>query len=322
MSNAARLRTSRSSTRSTTTPCSAPTQVIDGGSPAFEAVRAGRHRVRLPRQPLGRQPDHPDRLQRRLGENVALRGGHPLADREPDRGHVSSAGARPTGGSSSAAIDLTFDGTRLLPGPAAGSAPGQDGHAGHGARGAGHADGAVPRRARRQPVPGVHLRDGGSGRSCSVDRRSAPNVFNFCPNGVVTRADMAGYLFRAVHGPNTPPPVYQNIFVDVNFNDYNAFYIQGIYDDGITAGCSTSPLIYCPNVPVTRAQMSVFVWKDQHGSEPPPPCTGVFTDVPCPDGSRSTTSRVSTTRASRRDAAAGTSARTARSRTARWRSSW
>jgi len=110
------------------------------------------------------------------------------------------------------------------------------------------------------------------------------DVFHFCPNGVVTRADMAGYLFRALHGPNTPPPVYQNTFGDVSFNDYNAFYIQGIYDDGITAGCSASPLLYCPNIPVTRAQMSVFVWKDQHGSEAPPACTGVFADVPCPDG--------------------------------------
>ena len=110
------------------------------------------------------------------------------------------------------------------------------------------------------------------------------DMLHFCPNGVVTRADMAGYLFRAVHGANTPPPVYQNTFLDVSFNDYNAFYIQGIYDDGITAGCSATPPLYCPNVPVTRAQMSVFVWKDQHGSEPPPACTGVFNDVPCPDG--------------------------------------
>jgi hypothetical protein len=104
---------------------------------------------------------------------------------------------------------------------------------------------------------------------------------HFCPNGVVTRADMAGYLFRAIHGLNTPPPVYQNIFADVHFNDYNAFYIQGIYNDGITAGCGDGT-IYCPNAPNTRAQMSVFIWKGQHGSTPPPACTGVFTDVPCP----------------------------------------
>jgi hypothetical protein len=107
-------------------------------------------------------------------------------------------------------------------------------------------------------------------------------VLDFCPGNVVTRADMAGYIFRAVHGVNTPPPVYQNIYGDVTFNQYNAFYIQGITDDGITAGCGFGN--YCPDQPNTRAQMSVFIWKGQHGSEAPPACTpagAVFTDVPC-----------------------------------------
>jgi hypothetical protein len=109
-------------------------------------------------------------------------------------------------------------------------------------------------------------------------------IYDFCPDNVVTRADMAGYIFRAVHGSSTPPPVYQNIFADVTFNDYNAFYIQGIFDDGITAGCGFGN--YCPNSPNTRAQMSVFVWKGQHGSEAPPACTppGIFSDVACPGG--------------------------------------
>jgi len=107
-------------------------------------------------------------------------------------------------------------------------------------------------------------------------------ILSFCPDNAVTRADMAGYLFRAVHGANTPPPVYQNTFGDVTFNDYNSFYIQGIFDDGITAGCGNGN--YCPNAPNTRAQMSVFIWKGQNGDTPPPACTGVFTDVPCPSG--------------------------------------
>ena len=107
-------------------------------------------------------------------------------------------------------------------------------------------------------------------------------VLYFCPSGVVTRADMAGYLFRAVNGSNTPPPVYLNIFGDVTFNQYNSFYIQGIFDMGITAGCGSGN--YCPDSPNTRAQMSVFIWKGQHGDTAPPACTGVFTDVPCPSG--------------------------------------
>ncbi len=108
-------------------------------------------------------------------------------------------------------------------------------------------------------------------------------VLDFCPDGVVTRADMAGYLWRGVNGRNAAPPVYQNIFTDVTFNDYNAFYIQGIFDLGITAGCGTN--IYCPGNPVTRAQMSVFLVKATEGSDfVPPACTGVFADVPCPGG--------------------------------------
>ena len=106
-------------------------------------------------------------------------------------------------------------------------------------------------------------------------------VLYFCPDGVVTRADMAGYLWRAINGRDTPPPVYQNIFTDVTFNDYNSFYIQGIYDLGITAGCFDGTA-YCPNVPVTRAQMSALVWRGEHGEEAPPACTGIFNDVPCP----------------------------------------
>ena len=108
----------------------------------------------------------------------------------------------------------------------------------------------------------------------------APGILYFCPDGNVTRADMAGYLWRAINGRNTPPPVYQNIFSDVTFNDYNSFYIQGIYDMGIAAGCGGG--LYCPNIPVTRAQMSALVWRGEHGEEPPPSCTGVFLDVPCP----------------------------------------
>ena len=107
---------------------------------------------------------------------------------------------------------------------------------------------------------------------------------SFCPNGLVTRADMAGYIFRAANGATTAPPVYQYAFHDVAFNDFNSFYIQGIFEQGVTAGCGGGN--YCPHTPNTRAQMAVFLWKGRHGAEPPPACTppGVFADVPCPGG--------------------------------------
>jgi hypothetical protein len=39
--------------------------------------------------------------------------------------------------------------------------------------------------------------------------------------------------------------------------------------------------MYCPENPVTRAQMAVFLLKAKHGSSyMPPAATGVFSDVP------------------------------------------
>ena len=107
---------------------------------------------------------------------------------------------------------------------------------------------------------------------------------SFCPNGLVTRADMAGYIFRAANGAGIAPPVYQYAFHDVAFNDFNSFYIQGIFEQGVTAGCGGGN--YCPHAPNTRAQMAVFLWKGQHGAQAPPACVppGVFADVPCPGG--------------------------------------
>ena len=107
-------------------------------------------------------------------------------------------------------------------------------------------------------------------------------AYAFCPNEIVTRRSMAGYIERAVHGALTPPPVYTGQFDDVLLGSFNSDYIQGLLNDGITAGCNVQPPLYCPDVPVTRAQMSVFVWKAMKGDVPPPPCEGMFADVPCP----------------------------------------
>jgi uncharacterized protein YjiK len=65
-------------------------------------------------------------------------------------------------------------------------------------------------------------------------------------------------------------------------NSYWAWdYIERLYDTGVTSGCSTSPLMYCPTTTVTRDQMAVFLLRAKHGSSYVPPVpTGVFQDVP------------------------------------------
>jgi len=73
------------------------------------------------------------------------------------------------------------------------------------------------------------------------------------------------------------------VFADVLPSDPFLPYIDTVYADGITGGCGTDPLVYCPLSTVTRQQMAVFLLKGMHGSAyTPPACTGVFSDVPCP----------------------------------------
>jgi hypothetical protein len=58
--------------------------------------------------------------------------------------------------------------------------------------------------------------------------------------------------------------------------------IERVYKAGLTGGCGTNPLVYCPNNPVTRGQMAVFLLKGIYGpAYTPPPASGtVFADVP------------------------------------------
>jgi len=56
-----------------------------------------------------------------------------------------------------------------------------------------------------------------------------------------------------------------SIFFDVAVNSFAQPQIESIYNAGITGGCGNNPLMYCPNRPVTRAQMAVFLLKGIHG---------------------------------------------------------
>jgi len=69
-------------------------------------------------------------------------------------------------------------------------------------------------------------------------------------------------------------------FPDVPNTDPFFHAIETIYELGITSGCT--PPNFCPNDPVSRAQMAVFLLRSKFGvCYVPPPATGtVFTDVP------------------------------------------
>jgi hypothetical protein len=107
------------------------------------------------------------------------------------------------------------------------------------------------------------------------------NPLLYCPEDPVTRAQMAVFLEKAKNGGSFTPPPPIGIFSDVPTSYWAAAWIELFYNDGITSGCQTNPLRYCPENPVTRAQMAIFLLRAKYGKNyTPPPATGKFADVP------------------------------------------
>jgi len=104
----------------------------------------------------------------------------------------------------------------------------------------------------------------------------------YCPETPITRAEIAVFLKRGIHGNTYQPPIPATIhFVDV-IGHWAQNWIEDLYSEGITAGCSLSPLSYCPDQYITRDQLAIFLLTAKHGSGyVPPPATGtMFSDVP------------------------------------------
>ena len=95
----------------------------------------------------------------------------------------------------------------------------------------------------------------------------------YCPDQPVTRAQMASFLARALKLP-TPPVV--DAFADTADN-YHRDAIAAIAKAGITKGCNTAGTQYCPDQPVTRAQMASFLARAL--KLPTPPVVDAFADT-------------------------------------------
>jgi hypothetical protein len=72
-------------------------------------------------------------------------------------------------------------------------------------------------------------------------------------------------------------------FLDVPGSQQFYNFVTTLVSNGITVGVGGGN--YGVDQPTLRQQMAVFILKAKHGlCYTPPPCTGVFTDVPCPSG--------------------------------------
>jgi IPT/TIG domain/S-layer homology domain len=92
----------------------------------------------------------------------------------------------------------------------------------------------------------------------------------------------------SVTNPGGLPAVVAGMLSRGWFSDFsdvpqvNPFHgdVESVFRSAVTAGCGTG--VYCPTLPITRAQMAVFLLKSEHGSSyDPPACQGQFGDVPC-----------------------------------------
>ena len=107
----------------------------------------------------------------------------------------------------------------------------------------------------------------------------------YCPADTVSRQQMAVFLLKAKYGVCYVPPACTGAFGDVTCTPGSGFgdWIEELASQGITGGCGGGN--YCPQNPVRRDQMAVFLLKTEHGSTyVPPACTGIFPDVPCTPG--------------------------------------
>ncbi len=101
----------------------------------------------------------------------------------------------------------------------------------------------------------------------------------YCPDDPVTRAQMAAFLLRGMGEAGGPPP-YQGVFADVPAGLWYTGYAEWLHQLAITKGCAVDPLRYCPNRPVSRAEMAVFIVRAIGEDENLPAYQGYFSDVP------------------------------------------
>lgn len=91
---------------------------------------------------------------------------------------------------------------------------------------------------------------------------------------------MFGTIPEECRSDNGPAP--SPTFVDVPYDHWAHDLIEILYQQGYIAGCSSDPLMYCPEASMTRAESAVFIESGIHGAGylPEQPTSQVFDDVP------------------------------------------
>lgn len=121
----------------------------------------------------------------------------------------------------------------------------------------------------------------------SAGTQFAFNTANAVSNGLALRYTVgdgsATPVPAATCAPAATPTAAARVqtFADVPLTHPYYPYIEALYQAGYTAGCSTNPLMYCPDKNMTRAEAAVFVMRGFRGGayQAPVPQASSFGDV-------------------------------------------
>ncbi|MGA3026363.1 MAG: hypothetical protein ABSF98_16485 [Bryobacteraceae bacterium] len=89
----------------------------------------------------------------------------------------------------------------------------------------------------------------------------------FCPTDTIPRWEMAIFMIRArlmLQGATfttSQTPYFADVPTNVEGNGQPFPFIQRAYEEHVTNGCGTNPLVYCPDELVTRGQMASFIMR-------------------------------------------------------------
>ena len=126
------------------------------------------------------------------------------------------------------------------------------------------------------------LWDGGYTAGCST------TPLEYCPDQIMNRAMSAVFMLRGQFGSGYSPPAepWDTFTDDWSLSDISwaEKWAEGMWEEGLSAGCLADPLMYCPRRELPRVEASVFALRMLHGVgySPPPATVTLFADMTDP----------------------------------------
>ena len=104
----------------------------------------------------------------------------------------------------------------------------------------------------------------------------------FCPDTVMDRGMAAVFMLRGQYGESYTPANPTGIFGDNwSAGPWAQKWSEAMYNEGLSSGCSSNPLMYCPWTQLNRQEASVFGLRMKHGMTYTPPAASgtLFADM-------------------------------------------